>query len=212
MDARSLWDVGIAAIGGATALIIALGWLITNLVRHLLDKNIDAYKIELKAHTEVCIRNLEFELRKEFLEHEVRFRDLYQRRSVAMAEIYRLITIGLDELERFLLPGPRLDHQERRRRFAKAAETILTLKSLFMEERLLFPLSTVESLEQFIELVEASMNRWAKWATRSESQVAESGRKAAIKDGWKKISGEGLVIKRQIERQFRSLMSSDPSV
>jgi len=195
MDARSLWDIGIAAIGGASALLIAVGWLVTSLLRHLLDKDIDLYKLELKVKTEAQLKSAEFELKKAFMEHEIRFRRLHEKRSVALVEIYRLIALGIEELEHFLLPTSRLDAQERRLRFTKAAETILLLKSEFLQQKLLFPEPVATTLENFLRLLESAMNRWAKWAILAEEGIVEAGRRAALQDGWRRISEEVPIIK-----------------
>ena len=68
--------------------IAVIGWLVRSLVTHFMSKDIEKYKLELKANSDKEIEHLRSDLRIHALEHEVRFRKLHEKVAEAVAEVY----------------------------------------------------------------------------------------------------------------------------
>lgn len=72
------------AIGGNVALLAAVSWLIKSILTHFLSKDIEAYKLTLKAATE-----------KALIEHDAVFRRLHEKRADVIAKLYsQFVEVG----------------------------------------------------------------------------------------------------------------------
>ena len=81
-------QLGVFATG-----VLALGWLSRSLVTHFMSKDIEKFKIELMAQSDVAIERMRSDLTKHALEHEVTYRRVDAKVAEHLAEIYyRLVT------------------------------------------------------------------------------------------------------------------------
>ena len=83
--------VFIAILGGNVILLMAVAFLGKTLIAHLLKKDIDNYKSELKAKADIAIEQLKNELHMLAMEREVKFTKLHEKRASIIAELYSLL-------------------------------------------------------------------------------------------------------------------------
>lgn len=95
-------EVILLSVLGSGTLIAILGWLTKSLVTHLLDKDIQRYKAELESEKKVELQKLEFELKRRFEEHSIRFEKLHQRRDEVIAVLYSKIVEFYNAIESFI--------------------------------------------------------------------------------------------------------------
>lgn len=77
----------IANLGGFSAVVAAIAWLIRSLAGQVLSRDIEHYKSHLTQVTE----QFKADLTREVKEHEIRFITLHEQRRTAVAEIYVLL-------------------------------------------------------------------------------------------------------------------------
>ena len=95
-------EIVFTSIGGTAALVGILGWLTKSFVSHLLDKDIEKFKLQLISDKNIEIEKLKHDLSKISSEHKVRFEKLHTRRDEVIATLYSHIVEFQHAIELFL--------------------------------------------------------------------------------------------------------------
>jgi hypothetical protein len=82
------WQVLLTTLGGGTAVLAAAAWLIRTVLNHVLTRDAEAFKAQLKADTDIETERLKSSLQMVAFEHQVRFSNLHAKRADVIAEIY----------------------------------------------------------------------------------------------------------------------------
>jgi hypothetical protein len=86
-----MWTELLKFLGAATVLLAAVAWLIRSLVSHLLNKDIEKYKFELRREAERELETLKAALKIQTSAHQIRFSKLHDRRADVIEELYKKI-------------------------------------------------------------------------------------------------------------------------
>jgi hypothetical protein len=86
-----MWPELLLAFGGNATLLVVLGLLFKSLLSQMLTKDLEKYKTELKADSDVAIEQLKSRLQITALEHQVRFSKLHEKRAEVLAELHEQI-------------------------------------------------------------------------------------------------------------------------
>jgi hypothetical protein len=79
---------------GTVAIVVAAAtWLTKSIITHVLSRNIEAYKDELKHESEKEIEGLKSRLQIAALERQITFNRLHEKRAEVISEIYRRVMI-----------------------------------------------------------------------------------------------------------------------
>ena len=84
----------LTAVGGGGVLLLVVGFLVRSLIRHLLDKDFAAYRTKLEAECAGALERTKADLRKDLIEHEIRFRNIHEKVAETIAETYARL-VGL---------------------------------------------------------------------------------------------------------------------
>ena len=77
---------------GTTAIVIAAAsWLTRSIITHVLSRNIEAYKIDLKRASDKEVEETKSKLQMVAIEHQIVFNRLHEKRAAIVAESYELI-------------------------------------------------------------------------------------------------------------------------
>src|ERR1043166_1529586 len=88
IDLQQIITIVLATAGGTTGLGFALALLVRKLISHNLDKDIELFRVQLKAGTDVEIERLRSSLEIASFEHQIRFTKLHEKQAQVIAELY----------------------------------------------------------------------------------------------------------------------------
>ena len=95
----TFWQQFVTMLGGFTAVVFALAWLIRSLVTHVLSKDLEKFKTSLKAQADVEIERLRAALQMEGYRDQVRFGRLHEKQANTLALLYEQLLTIVQHLE-----------------------------------------------------------------------------------------------------------------
>lgn len=173
---------------------------------HFLSKDLDAFKASLEKAATLEIERTRFELQRAALEHEVRFRQLHEKRSLVVTDLYSRLVTAVDQLEYFFQPIEWFDQPSRDEKFQQAAPALVDLRQYFESHRLLFPEELAAQLHAFIEKLGTWMQDYHIWNTMPGSDVAKDRKHESIMTAWKGLKNEVPALRIALEVEFRKLL------
>ncbi len=75
------------AFGGSSILLVLITFLVRSIIKHILSKDIERYKFELKSQTDKAI-----------FEHKSKFANIYMKQAEIIAKLYKYFVILIKEL------------------------------------------------------------------------------------------------------------------
>ena len=86
-----MWTEVLKFVGGIAVLLAVVAWLIRSLIRHLLSKDIERYKFDLKREADKELALIKAALNIEALTYQIRFSKLHDRRADIIERLYKKI-------------------------------------------------------------------------------------------------------------------------
>ena len=118
-----MWMELIKLLGGFSVIVLGVAWLIRSIVIHFLDKDIEAFKVNLQ---------------KEALEHEVRFRRVDEKVAEQIAELYRRL-YRLFEVVHSYVKNMERNEPTKAIKFEMVVKANRELNDILFLERVYFP-------------------------------------------------------------------------
>jgi hypothetical protein len=101
------WKV-LAGLGGVSVILVSLGtfvvWLTRTTIQQFLNKSLEKYKTDLKNAGDREIEHIRNDLKKEALEHEVKFRKAHDQVADVMVELFLRLSKFYASVESYLAP------------------------------------------------------------------------------------------------------------
>jgi hypothetical protein len=204
---NELWQILLTAVGGSAVLLLAVGFLVKNLISHLLSKDVECFKAEIQHGATVQLERTLSDLRQTALEREVRFRQLHEKRSLVIAELYARIVATVDKFEYAFEPIEWFGQPSREAKMKEAMPSMLELREYFERNRILFPEALADQIHAFIEKLGGWWHEYRIWSTMADQdEIAKKSQNAAIVAAWKGIRNEVPGLRRELEQEFRKLL------
>lgn len=200
------WQVLIATLGGSAVLLLAVGFLVRNLITHLLSKDVERFKADLQHNATIQLERALIELRQQTLEHEVRFRHLHEKRSLVIAELYSRIVEAIQKLEYAFQPVEWFNQPPRNKKLEEAQPALYALHQYFEQHRILFPELLAANVHSFIEKLGGWFHEYQIWSEMADDELAKQNKIAAVRTAWKGLKDEVPVLKLSLETEFRKLL------
>ena len=89
----------IAIIGGGSAIVLSLAWIVKILVSYYLSKNIETFRSNLKTQTDIEIERLRSTLQIEGFRDQIRFTRLHEKQANTIALLYEEILTIIQHLK-----------------------------------------------------------------------------------------------------------------
>lgn len=201
------WKVILGSLGGSAVLLLLLGWLARSILIHFLSKDFDRFKADLEHTTALQLERARSDLQRASLEHEVRFRQLHDKRSLVVNELYSKLVNAVEELEYFFQPVEWSDQPPREDKFKVASSALLELRSYFERNRILFPEDLAAQLHDFIAKLVSWLQEYQTWATMPGSEIATKSRYDTIRTAWKGLRNDVPALRAALEAEFRKLLA-----
>ncbi len=193
----------------ATLTLLAAGsgfiiYLAKMISAHLLTRDVERFRAELKASHDTAIEHLRADLRIQAFERETTFSRLHDKRVQVIEELYRKMAEVSLEMTRLMSQtqvkgGPSLEEQDQKA--GKAADDFL---EYYLYHQIYFDRSLCDRLQAFNGKL---YDGWVAFRM-SKSPTIDSGahRNERSQAAWKAISEDLPMIRREIESAFRSLL------
>jgi hypothetical protein len=148
-----LTNVGTTLASG-TVVLGAAAWATKTLLSDRLTRQVEAFKIQLKADVDTANERLKNSLQMVALEHQVRFSKLHEKRAEVIGEVYaRLIEVEKGYGRFVLVDGYERD-PEKQREARHKTDVAMYEMSLFIEKhRIYLPARVCESLKAFLDIM-----------------------------------------------------------
>lgn len=117
---EGFWTTIAAVLGSSAASIAILTFLAKNLLKHFLEKDRDAFKVQLETTSTRAIEEMKAHLTRLSTEHQVRFNLLHTKRADLIAELYEHIQNAYNHTLSFVL-GAETTSIEHKAKSAEAA-------------------------------------------------------------------------------------------
>ncbi len=188
-------------VAAGSGLIVYLAKTIST---HLLTRDVERFRAELKASHDTAIEHLRADLRIQAFERETTFSRLHDKRVQVIEELYRRIAAVSLAMNRLMTQiqvkeGPSLEEQEQKA--GNAADDFL---EYYLHHQIYFDQTLCDRLQAFNEKLYAG---WVAFQmSKSPTIDSETHRNKISQAAWKAISEDLPMIRTEIESAFRSLL------
>ena len=197
------FEIIIASIGGTAALVGVLGWLAKSFVSHLLDKDVEKFKLKLIADKESEIETLKHELGKISNEHKVRFEKLHSRRDEVIETLYSHIVEFQQTLETYLEFAIILNEKGIEDQNQKLWEAVDSFKKYSEKHRIYF---TENICKQLDSLYKAADKPTSKLMAIIGNENMDDELIPIWQEAKDALDGDFKQIRTTLENEFRELI------
>ena len=190
------WAEVFKTVGTAGVIVAAGAFLLREVFRQLLSRDLEKFKADLSAKHDIEIERLRNDLRIAAAEHETRFTRLHETRVMTIAELYKRLVRAHAAFGAYLTviqPGGQPDPSE-------AMERGTEFVQYFNENRIYFEESLcadIDSAEEEFRRALSDMEGYPPGMPGGQRQWLET---------WRSFKDKFPPIRAKIERQFRELM------
>lgn len=196
-------------IGGATVLIAAVAWLIRTLAKHILSKDIEIFKSQLLAKSNIELEKLKHELKLISSEHEKRMQILHERRAGVIAELYSKLLDFIGAAELYTGDPDKFDETSKETRASNFTEKASVFNKFYNVNRIYFNKSICNQVDfLIIEVISKIINVQIRFTAINNT----SGLKKydMYQESWDKaielVHEKVPLLKEAIEDEFRNLI------
>ena len=187
----------IIALGGSSILLLAVAYLIKSIITHFLSKDIEAYKVKLKAEVE-----------KSLIEHDTVFRGLHSKRAEIIAELYTKLTEAVSATESFLSPIEFGGEPSKEEKYKVAMEKIINFFQFFDKRRIFLNESLCIQIDDFVNKIRKPTIEFLGYLDLPDG--SKQKRDVWIKS-WTTVSEKAVPNARKaLETEFRKLLGVAP--
>lgn len=208
-----MWSEFIVGVGGSALLLAAAGWLTKSIISHFLSKDVENYKLALKATTDLRIEEFRSSLRMRAYEHEVRFSRLHERRAEIVAELYSKLADAVNATADFVSIIEWLGAPSKEHKYRIAMEKIVEFFSYFDSKRIFLSAELCLQIENFVDKIRDPAIEFSEYMndTRQDPELGKEKRVVWSKV-WKSVTREDVPQARKaLETEFRNILGVECS-
>ena len=133
-----MWLELLKFVGGGAVLLAVVAWLIRSLILHLLTKDIEKYKFDLKRDADKELEAIKASLNIEALTHQIEFSKLHDRRADLIEQLYKKV-ITLENAAACLKAEFQMDdHEELKEKADTFIDRFFELHSFVEDHKIYF--------------------------------------------------------------------------
>ena len=197
-----MWTELFKFVGGGAVLLAAVAWLIRSLASHLLTKDIEKYKFDLKREADKELEAIKASLNIEALTHQIRFSKLHNRRADVIEQLYRKI-VALETAAACLEAEFQMDDQKELKEKADSLiDRFFEVHSFIEDNNIYFSEDLSNNIKEFNTLYfNLSIGIYYQPKSENKGEFIKAFRKE--KD---QFDSQNKKIKAVIESDFRKLL------
>jgi hypothetical protein len=184
-------------LGSWVGLLSISAWLSRRIIIHFLDKDLDKYKAGLKAAYDSKLEEIKTGHVIAELEHEIRFRNLHEKRFELIAELYSRLDDTHRSMQRYTQIMTEAGDLPEQDRCTQAAEKYNAMQEFYSRHKIFFTHDECERIDEYTRLLlHAHIDFSCRKLADSEIQTWISVRK--------KMDNEIDGLRKTIQDKFRN--------
>ncbi|HKQ49694.1 MAG TPA: hypothetical protein VJZ71_16595 [Phycisphaerae bacterium] len=202
-----MWFEIFAQLGRFGIGVAAIGWLTRTIVVHFLNKDVAKYRVELGHAHDIEMERLRNDLQLVAIEHEVRFRSVYERQAMVIARTYQKLSelhAAVANYARFLTMGDEPDLETKRKIVFGANDAF---RDYYFPRRIFLPADTAQRVTDVSNTIVTLANTF----TRLQRPAPENA-SLDLDERFDEIKESIDPALDALEKEFRTLlgMTSEP--
>lgn len=146
-----VWQTILLAFGGNAALLAVLAWAVKSLTSQWLTKDLEKFKISIKAEADAKTEQLKNNLQMSALEHNVKFSKLHEKRAEVVAEVYSLLVQAYWDISSFASPMEWVGEPNKQEKYVTAMNSVADFYKYFDKHRIYIPEDVCQKLHEFVQ-------------------------------------------------------------
>lgn len=197
-----MWTELLKFIGGSAVLLAVVAWLIRSLIRHVLTKDIEKYKYDLKREAEKELEAIKASLNIEALTYQIRFSKLHDRRADVIEQLYRKI-VALETAAGCLETEFQMDdYEELKEKADSLIDRFFEVHSFIEDNKIYFSEELSNNIKEFNTLY-FNLSIGIYYQSKPDNK---KGFIEAFQKERDKFDSQNKKIKTVIESDFRKLL------
>jgi hypothetical protein len=196
MSTSEIIAIIVSTVGGSTAVLVAVAWIVKSIINHALSKNIEEFKLKLQNQSQQEILRLQSSLQLHEFEHQVRFSQLHERLAAATIEVYdrlRCLYSEVRDTVAFITTDSRPPGAK-----AQALQDAATaFADYYYRHKILFPKELANSIDEFRSLL--------RDVIRKDRQSDHAGQANPEDSHWEELRKE---VDKLVEEKLPSVFDS----
>jgi hypothetical protein len=185
-----------------------VGWLIRSLIKHLLSKDIETYKLSLQSSSTVELERLRHSLSLIASEHEKQIHILQERRAKVIEELYVKLIDFLVAAESFVSIVEYSGEPSKEEKAVVLSDKATDFYNYFLRHQIYFTAATCDRIRALLQDVKGSALGFRFWMVRSDkSQQAAQKMDDAWDAAWKAMKDKVPSALAAVENEFRILLA-----
>ncbi len=185
------------------------GWQ-KSIVTHYLDKDVEGYKLILKAENDFEVEKFKHKLEKATAEHKVRFEKLHEHRDYVIATLYSRIVEFYQAIGRFFDTSILLEQHEIEEEAKLLWRAVDSFRNFSEKNRIYFSEDICKRIDKLCEAVDEPTGSLVVATEYSGMDGYDSNKLIAL---WQEardvLAGDIKMILKALENDFRELLGVD---
>jgi hypothetical protein len=202
-----MWEAILYSLGGYAVLLACLGFLAKSIINHYLSKDIEKYKEQLKANSELAQKELENSLKLIAIEHNIRFKSLHEKRAEVIAELYRRLSEAVNYTRSFLSLFEVDGDKSKPEKYEDAMRKFFDFGSYFEKHRIYFSQDHCDLIDAFFEKLRNPCIEFMNYLDVSPHDPDMVRRKGEVwVQAWRSVRDNIPPAQRALEDEFRKIL------
>ncbi len=202
----SVWQTIIASLGGGSMLVLMVGWLARSIILHMLNKDVENHKLQLKHEADIQIERVKHEFQLKSAEHRIRFADFHGKRAEVISGLYEHVVRAHRAVKYFVTPLRALGAPETSQRVASANKELGELYTFFEEKQIYLPEQFCVGFEEFFDAIRSCAIALGN-SRDEDGEIRDSKKWFGV---FERLSNEAPSLRTALERELRSLLGDMP--
>jgi hypothetical protein len=206
-----LWQSLLVAVGGNAALLAVIAYLGRSLIGQFLTKDVEEFKVKLKAESDIAIERLRAELHRTSMEHQVRFSRLHDERAVVLARLHKLLVAAVQKVQSFASFGELPGEPDKLQKYDTAMMAITNYFGYFDRHRIYLPADLCDALEALAHKLRVPTGKFGFYVRMKDpTGTAKAEMHRAWDAAWQSAEDDVPVLRAAIENEMRKLLGVLP--
>jgi hypothetical protein len=194
-----------ALIFAPTSIVAVVAWLLTKYFEKTLSRDLESYKARLNSELEQSKANLAHELQMKSFEHQTRFSLFYQKQAEVIGEFYGSFVDAVSSIESLIRPFQLAGEKPEPEKFNDTIEANNNLLNYYYKNRIYMNDDVCDKIDVVLKIMR---ELFIKYRIGSKPGYQSPDRLDHWDQAWEALQKEVPPIKKELESQFRQILST----
>lgn len=185
--------------------LTVLGFLSRTIIIHWLNKDVEKYKAKLQNAHDVEMEKLRNELNIRYIEHDIRFRSIYEKQAEIIAETYSLLYELNRSVDSYVAILEQTGEPSKEDKFESVIKAYDDFKTYFYPRKIYFPQNISKEIENLSNTLVRISNEFSQGRWREQSGIPTKDQNY-WEETSKMIRETIPPLLRQLENDFQKIL------